>query len=349
MRETPKTGRIDRVREVRALILENADGRSTWWVQAVLRLGNLHRRLLGVWFGILGPRVAYTVSGLLAQLLYWLLTPLRRLSEAQCAAALAGVIPEDAVTRVAKRAFVHRVWNLTDLLLADRLLHAGTFARYGGRVPEPFLGQMLAAQVRGQPAILLSGYYGPFDLLPIFLGFNGIRAAAVYRRHENTAFDAYRRRIRARGNCELVEVERSVDRLAATLQAGGSIAIIADHHADRRGMEATFLGLPARVMRSVGLLAWRYEADVVVAGIQRLGPFQFRIIVEDVIDHTDWRNEPDAVAYVTHRYLRALERIIVSDPTQYLWAHRRWGRDAAVRALQAADVHGRSPSARQPN
>ena len=300
----------------------------------MLGLSNVYRRLLGIGFGILGPRVAYVIAGSLARLLYRLLTPLRRLSEIQCAAALAGVMPETDVTRVAERAFVHRVWDLTDLLLADRLLHRGTYLSHGGRIPEPHLGRMLAAQRRGQPAILLSGYYGPFDLLPVFLGFNGVRAAAVYRRHENAAFDAYRRRIRARGGCELIEVEGGLDRLGAVLQEGGSIAIIADQYADRRGMEATFLGLPTRVMRSVGLLAWRYEADVVVAGIRRVGPFRFCILVEDVIDHTDWRGEEDAVAYVTQRYLRGLERIILADPTQYHWAHTRWGAETAEKAMQ---------------
>ena len=303
-------------------------------MRGVLGLSNVYRRLLGVGFGILGPRAAYLITELLARLLYRLLTPLRRLSEVQCAAALAGVNPEVDVTHVAERAFVHRIWDLTDLLLADRLLHRGTYARHGGGIPEPHLGRMLALQGRGQPAILLSGYYGPFDLLPVFLGFNGVRAAAVYRRHENAAFDAYRRQIRARGGCELVEVEGGLDRLAAVLQAGGSIAIIADHYADRRGMDATFLGLPTRVMRSVGLLAWRYDADVVVAGIRRVGPFRFSILVEDVIDHTDWQGEDDAVAYVTHRYLRGLERIILADPTQYHWAHTRWGAEAAARALK---------------
>lgn len=313
---------------------QHGDRRAKWWVRGVLCLGNLHRRVLGVWFGVIGPRAAYAITGLLARVLYRLLTPFRRLSEGQCAAALAGVIPRSAITRVSERSFVHRVWDLTDLLLADRLLHPGTYARYGGRVPEPHLGRMLALQSRKQPVILLSGYYGPFDLLPVFLGMNGIRAAAVYRRHGNAAFDAYRRRIRARGGCELVEVEGGLDRLAAVLQAGGSIAIIADHYAHQRGMDATFLGLPTRVMRSVGLLAWRYEADVVVAGIRRLAPFQFRILVEDVIDHTDWQEEEDTVAYITHRYLRGLERIIVVDPTQYHWAHARWGEETAVKALQ---------------
>jgi len=243
----------------------------------------------------------------------------------------------EAVPRVAERAFVHRIWNLVDLLLAERLLHPGTFAHYGGVVPEPHLTRMRVAQQRGQPAILVSAYYGPFDLLPVFLGFNGLHASAVYLPHANAAYDAHRRRVRQRSGCELVPVSEVLDRLPRLLEAGGTVALVADHPAGRRGLPATFLGLPTRVPRTVGLLAGRYDADVVVAGIRRVGPFRFEIDVVDVLDHAEWAGRDDVIGYVTERYLRGLERLILRDPTQYLWAYARWGEELASRLVAAAE------------
>jgi len=300
------------------------------WVRPVLWLGDFHRRMLSVYFALAGHRVAYALMGALARWLYWLLTPVRLRSEAQCRAALGVRLGPNEVARVAAQAFVHRVWNLTDLLLAERLLHPGTYHRYGGRVPEPHLGDMLAAQRRGQAALLVSAYYGPFDLLPVFLGYNGIRAAVVYLPHANAAFDEYRRRVRARSGCELVPVQRALERLPAVLQAGGTVALVADHPAERRGLAGTFLGLPTRVTRTVGLLAWRYDADVVVAGIRRLrSAFRFEIDVVDVFKRADWEGQADPITYITERYLRGLERLILRDPTQYLWGYPRWGEELA--------------------
>jgi lauroyl/myristoyl acyltransferase len=297
-----------------------------YWVRAVLAVGNLHRRMLGFYFVLLGPRGAYTVTAMLAQWLYRLLTAFRVQSEAQCRAVLGTRLRAEDIPRVAEQAFVHRVWNLTDLFLAERLLHPGTYARYGGCVPEPHLSDMLDAQRRGQAALLVSAYYGPFDLLPLFLGYNGIRSAVLYMPHANAAFDAYRRRVRARSGCELVPVERALERLPAVLQAGGSVALVADHPAEKRGLPVTFLGLPATITRTVGLLAWRYDADVVVAGIRRLhNSFRFEIEVNDVIKRAAWAGQPDPIAYITDRYLRGLERLILRDPTQYLWGYPRWG------------------------
>ena len=300
--------------------------------EALYRLSNLHRRMLVVYFAVIGPRWAYALTGWLARVLYRVLDPVRLRSEAQCRAALKARVPAEDIPRIAEEAFVHRAWDFTDLYLADRLLHRGTYQQYGGAIPQPWLDRLLAAQGRGQPAILLTAYYGPFDLLPLLLGFNGVHCGAVYLSHRNLDYDAYRRRIRGRSGTELIPVRRATSRLPEILEQGGTIAVVADHHVERRGLPVTFLGLPTQAMRTVGILACRHNADVVVADIRRVNQqFRFEVVIEDVIDHTDWAGEPDPVAYITHRYLRAIETMILRDPTQYLWAQARWGKELANR------------------
>jgi len=295
-----------------------------FFLRALVRLSNVYRRVLALFFAIIGPKAAYSIIALLARLLYRSLDPLRLRSETQCRAAL----------NLAEQSFVHRAWNLADLMLADRLLHLNTYHRFGGRIPEPRLSGLLRAQQNGHPVILVTAYYGPFDLLPLFLGYNGLRASVVYRPHDNAGFDAYRRRIRGRSGCELIPVDRASNRCAQILAAGGTIAIVADHPADHGGLPVTFLGLPTTAMRSVGLLAWRYSANVAVAGIRRVGSeFRFEIVVSDVIQCHDWEPLDDPVAYITARYLRGLEQLILGDPTQYLWVHARWGEDCIRRLI----------------
>lgn len=295
-------------------------------LRLLIRLTDLHRRMLVVYFGIFGPRVAYAFSERLARVLYRSLEPIRRRSEAQCRAALAGTQFANQAKVIAEQAFVHRIWNLIDLYLADRYLHAGTYQRYGGRIPEPYLAMLRDAQRRRSPTILLTGYYGPFDMLPLLTGFNGVKVSAVYLPHRNAAFDAFRRRIRTRSGCELVPVDDAMGRFGAVLDSGGTVALVADHYDAKRGMPVTFLGLPTRALRSVGLLAWRYNAGLVVAGVRRVNRrFEFEIIVGDVIERAEWAQQKDPVEYITNRYLRAIEAMVLADPSQYLWAYPRWG------------------------
>jgi lauroyl/myristoyl acyltransferase len=183
--------------------------------------------------------------------------------------------------------------------------------------------------------LLVTAYYGPFDLLPVFLGFSGIRASVAYRPHADVSFDVFRRTIRRLGGCQLIPVDETPWRISDELAAGRTVAVLSDHHASDRGVPATFLGLETRVPRSIGLLAKRYDAAVAVAGIRRIGcGFRFEIVVTDVIEPSDWRCRPDEVEYITNRYLRGLERLIMGDPTQYLWARARWGEETAVRLVE---------------
>lgn len=281
--------------------------------------------MLAVLLGAVGPAGAYRLMAPPARWLYRLLDPVRRLSEAQCAAALPGRSGAQ-IRAIAEQAFVHRVWNLVDLMLAPRLLRASTIDRYGGRIPDEYLRLLREASRRRTPVILLTGYYGPYDLLPLLLGYNGVPAVAVQRRHPNPDFDRLRAAVRARSGVELVTEAEAVWRLPQTLEAGGVVALLADHHEPRRGVPVTFLNQPTAAPRSVGLLAARHEAVVVVAGVRRLGPFRFELVVADWFGPADWREAADPVALIARRYVAALERIVLARPEQYLWAHPRWPR-----------------------
>ena len=304
----------------------------------LIRVSNAYRRLLAVFVGVIGPRPAYALFAFLARQVYRLSDALRQRSEAQCQAALGQTHTPAEIADIAAQAFVHRAWNLADLMLASRLVRRSTYRRFGGRVPEPYRGLLLDAQRRRQPIVLLTAYYGPFDMLPLFLGYNGIRAAAIYRRHVNPAYDAYRSAIRARSGCEMIPDTQAVQRLPAILEQGGTVAILADHHAAGRGVPVSFMGLETVASRSVGLLAEHYGAIVAVAGVRRQKEaFQFELVVSDLFDPNTWRDAEDPVAYITNRYLRAVEQIVLGDPRQYLWAHVRWGADLASRLAGEAD------------
>jgi len=294
--------------------------------------------MLAALFAALGPVLAYRITGWGASFIYFLLEPLRTRSEAQCRIALRDRVDTKEVPRIARQSFINRARNITDLMLASHLLRPETCQRYGGQIAEPFRTELLNDQARRQPTILLTAYYGSFDLLPIFLGHNGIRATVVYLPHSNQGYDEYRRRIRGQSGSQLVAVQQAAVRLAQVLNAGGTVALIADHHLEDRGIETEFLGLKTKASRSVGLLAWRYGANVVVAAIRRIGDtFRFEVVVEEVLYYKDVAKEPDPVKFITARYMRALERLILADPAQYLWAYARWG-DEHARRVTAKEI-----------
>jgi len=78
-------------------------------------------------YAAVGPRAAYTISGALGRLFYWLLPAPRMLAEAPCAQRWRGEVRVlDSRDRRGELAAA-RV-EPDDLLLAERLLHPGTYS-----------------------------------------------------------------------------------------------------------------------------------------------------------------------------------------------------------------------------
>jgi KDO2-lipid IV(A) lauroyltransferase len=204
----------------------------------------------------------------------------------------------------------------------------------------------LDAQRNRKPVILLTCYYGPYDLLPLLLGYNGIEAAAIYKPHANPQYDAFRNAVRSASGCELVPLHRALVRLPEILESGGAAAILADHVSTKRGVAGQFLGLPMVIPRTVGILAQRYAAIVVVAGMRRRRrAFRFEFVVSDFFDPATWQNHAYPVTYVTHRYIAAMERLILQDPAQYLWTRSRRNVERAARITEGAAIAASGPLA----
>lgn len=309
---------------------------------AAITLGDAHRRFLTLMLRFLGPRRAYALMASLARRCYDAAEDMRKTSEARCREALGERQPETAIKEISRAAFVHRIWNLADLMLAPRLLRTRTFERYGCVIPEPYRSLLLNAQQHRQPVILVTTYYGPYDLLPVVLGLNGIAATAVYRPHLNRRYDRYRQSVRTCAGCEMLTQSGAAAGISEALASGRTVAILLDPAGERKGIPVSFLGVRSNVPRTVGLLAEHYGAIIVVAVIRRLSQsFQFQLVVSDLFGPSDWCNEPEAIEYSTRRYCAALERLILEVPEQYLWLRTGWA--CAGRADERRAVGSCSP------
>ena len=287
-----------------------------------------YRPILTRFLNLIGPRLTYALYAILARITYACIEPIRTRSESQCAAALASDFDERTIKTIAKQAFINRTLNLADLILASKRINARNYAHHGGDIPEPYKQKLLTAAENKTPVILITSYVGPYDLLPLFLGYNNLTPTAVYKPHPDPNFDAFRQHVRTKSGCKLVPIQNALTEIPKTLETGGQVAILADQHDEsKNSIPATFLNQPTRASKTIPLLAQQYKAAIAVAAIHRTRkPLHFEIIIADYFDAAPWNNAPNHNQYIADRYLTALEKIIHADPTQYLWANPRWNK-----------------------
>jgi len=176
-----------------------------------------------------------------------------------------------------------------------------------------------------KPTIFITGHCGNWELLGYVLSVLGYPIAALARPLDNTLINDWVLGIRERYGLQVVTKWGGVRVLQELIRNNTSIGFIADQNAGDNGMFVPFFGRLASTYKSIGLLAMRYEIPIAAVHAKRIdGQFKYEVSVTDFIEPSDWKEQADPLFYITARYNKAIERMIIDAPEQYLWLHRRW-------------------------
>lgn len=182
----------------------------------------------------------------------------------------------------------------------------------------------------GRPVILLSGHYGNWEVGNCTFGLFGFSMAAVARDLDNPYLHAWFARFREQTSHQLISKSGGSTEMMEYMKRRGTIGLLGDQDAGRKGLFVDFFGKPASTFKSIALMAMEYEALILVGYTRRLADdfdrcswSRFEMGIVDVIDPRDF-DAADAIEGITQAYTQALERAIRLAPEQYFWLHRRW-------------------------
>jgi KDO2-lipid IV(A) lauroyltransferase len=230
--------------------------------------------------------------------------------------------------------FRHFVSILMEVARIPRKLHATNWQKYGDLSEA---GPLLDILRSGRPVMLVMGHFGNWEIALYGLGLLGFRVHAIARPLDNPYLDRYIRNFRERTGQTMLAKTGDVTRIMEVLEAGGTIATLADQDAGPRGQFVEFFGRPASTHKPISLLAMKFNAVIVVCGVMKVGePMRYKVVVGDVIDTLDYFGPVNAGPSITQRYTTALENLIRRDPAQYFWMHRRWKNQPKVSMRRAA-------------
>lgn len=225
---------------------------------------------------------------------------------------------------MAKRSMQALCMLAVEVLFTTRMIRIDTFAKYIELGPrfEEVLRLLLR---RDQGVIMLTGHYSNWEILGYVLATLGFPTASVARPLDNPYVSDYVFGVRERTGQRIIAKKGATTEVTDILEQKGVVGFTADQNAGSKGMFVDFFGRKASTYKSIGLLAMRYEAPVVIGCARRLGDrFHFVCVCQDIIWPKDWKDQEDPLRYITQRYTKAIEDFVRVDPGQYLWVHRRW-------------------------
>lgn len=179
-------------------------------------------------------------------------------------------------------------------------------------------------KVRGKGALIISGHFANWEVMPIAAARYGIDGAIVYRPPNNPYVDRYIAQARARkGMAEQISKHNGVRRIFTILRAGKAILLLADQKTNE-GIAAPFFGRDAMTTPAPAALALKLGVPIIFASNRRLGGAWFAVTVHAPLEFTPSGDEDADMRALTVAINKRLEDMVRADPGQWLWIHRRW-------------------------
>ncbi len=280
-------------------------------------------RFLVAFAQMLSIEQSYALARGLAWILYHVDSRHRKVGLENLAHAFGDRFSEQDRDQIIRGVYSHFCTMLMEILHTPRKLHLTNWREW--IVLEglaPIMDHLLTG---ARPLIILTGHYGNWELAGYVFGMFGFPTYAVARTLDNPYLDRYLRAFRERTGQLLIPKTGGYDQMVEVLESNRALTFLADQDAGQRGLYVDFFGRPASTHKAMALLAIEHQALVVVCVALRIGPgFFYEIRCEEVIDPASLTGTADDVRLLTQQFTSALERLIIQDPTQYLWLHRRW-------------------------
>ena len=180
------------------------------------------------------------------------------------------------------------------------------------------LEPLIKANKQGRPIIIVSAHLGPWEAVRSVLKMNGLTAGAIYKKNKNQFYEALHiKAIKSGGEPIFSTGLRGTREMVRHLRDGGIVAMMLDQ-AVSDGEFYDFLGRPAKTSTSVAKIALKLNALVVPAyAVRETTGEIIDVTFEDPVTHTNYQD-------MTLTLTRSIEKIVMSNPLQWYWLHRRW-------------------------
>lgn len=201
----------------------------------------------------------------------------------------------------------------------------------GGRIEIVNREAFSAVIASGKPAVFVSGHFANWEVTPRTMHAAGVDYCFVYRAANNPLVDGLI--IRTRGAVmsrrQIPKGRRGGRGMLEALSEGVSLAMYVDQKLNSGGIPSPLFGRPAMTGTAAARMALRFGAPVIPVDLVRLGGARFRMTVGAPLEFKASGDIAADVEALTARINVEIERMVRQAPGQWLWFHRRWGKDAA--------------------
>ena len=176
-----------------------------------------------------------------------------------------------------------------------------------------------------EPVIFYSGHFANFELMAMELDKFGIKAAAIYRPLNNFLLNPIMEYLRRKYICpnQIPKGRMGMREIISRIKDGYSIALMVDQRVGE-GLRIPFFNKPAHTTTVPAQLALKYNCRLVPIFLERKEGINFEMTVHEPYEIQKTGDTDQDTKSITLKINQLIEKMIIKNPTQWLWSHNRW-------------------------
>ena len=185
------------------------------------------------------------------------------------------------------------------------------------------IGQEILDDIKqkNEPVIFVSGHFNNFELMAMHIEKSGINLAAIYRPLNNKFLNLIMEKIRKKYICKN-QIKKGISgtkQLLSFFKKKTSIALMIDQRVSQ-GIKSNFFKYEAFTTTIPGQFVKKFKCKVVPIYIERVNEINFKLTIYKPLEYS---NE-ESIESITLDLNYLLERLILKNPSQWIWSHDRW-------------------------
>jgi KDO2-lipid IV(A) lauroyltransferase len=277
-------------------------------------------RALGFLVGLIPLRVACYLAGVLGEAAFLILPKYRNATIRHLRDVFAAEKSPEEIGRIARGVFRNLAKNAVELVHMPRIdpREIDRFVTIKG------IEAIDAAMAEGNGAVVVTGHFGNWELMPATLKMKGYEGAVIGRRIYFDKYDRYLNSIRASHGVQVIYRDESPRKALKVLRDNGILGIVADQDVDSvEGVFVDFFGHSAYTPAGPAALA-KITGSALIPAFMIRKSSGHELIFEKPVELVETGDKDKDLVENTQRWSNVIEEYIRRYPEQWVWMHRRW-------------------------
>ena len=212
-------------------------------------------------------------------------------------------------------------------ILASEFLRIPKLNKYNINEIIPLDSETKKILNNNEPVIIMTGHIGNWEMILPLLGYNNYYTSGVAQIQKNKTGENFFNWIRNCDNTELISKKDSINTMNQALDNKKNLILASDQSAGDKGAISVFFNTPTSTPKGAAIFHLKKKIPIITLFVIMDANYNYIINSKLLKFNFNTEKKDEKIHIINQLYNKELENIIIKNPEQYFWFHRKWDKE----------------------